>query len=98
MPDDQLDFTLLPSELQHLGPLIARYAESDDVDRAAALANASDQQLGALSDGPSLHWDAINAFLDEHVAGDPGPLQDVALALDSFSQAALEAKLELDQR
>jgi cell division protein FtsI/penicillin-binding protein 2 len=98
MPDDQLDFTLLPSELQHLGPLITRYAESDDVDRAAALANASDQELRALSDGPSLHWDAINAFLDENVAGDPGPLQDVALALDSFSQAAMEAKLELDQR
>jgi len=36
--------------------------------------------------------------LDENVAGDAGPLQDVALALDSFSQAALEAKLELDQR
>jgi cell division protein FtsI/penicillin-binding protein 2 len=98
MPHDRLDVTLLPSELQHLGPLIARYAESDDADRSAALANASDQQLRALSDGPSLHWDAINTFLDENVAGDPGPLQDVALALDSFSQAAMEAKLELDQR
>jgi hypothetical protein len=49
-----------------------------------------------LSDGPRLHWDAINTFLDENIAGDPGPLQDVALALDSFSQAALKAKLELD--
>ena len=98
IPDDQLDFTLLPSELQHLGPLIARYAESDDVDRAAAIASASDQELRALSNGPSLHWDAINRFLDENVAGDPGPLQDVALALDSFSQAALEAKLELHRR
>ena len=98
MPDDQLDFTLLPSELQHLASLIARYAESDDVERAATLASASDQELRALSDGPSLHWDAINAFLDENVAADPGPLQDVALALDSFSQAALEAKLELDRR
>jgi hypothetical protein len=98
MPDDELDFTLLPSELQHLGPLIARYAESDDVDRAARIASASDQDLRALSDAPSTHWDAINAFLDENVAGDPGPLQDVSLALDSFSQAALEAKLELDRR
>ena len=98
MPDDQLDFTLLPGELQHLASLIAGYAESDDVERAATLASASDQELRALSDGPSLHWDAINAFLDENVAADPGPLQDVALALDSFSQAALEAKLELDRR
>ena len=96
MPDDQLDFTLLPSELQHLGPLIARYAESDDVERSADLANATDEELRALSDGPSLHWDAINAFLDEHVAGDPGP--PVALALDSFSHAAMEAKLGLDRR
>jgi hypothetical protein len=36
--------------------------------------------------------EAINAFLDENVAADPGPAQDVALALDSFSQAAMEAK------
>jgi hypothetical protein len=98
MPDHQLDFTLLPSELQHLAPLIARYGESDDVEREATLRSASDRELRALSDGPSLHWDAINAFLDENVAGDPGPLQDVAQALDSFSQAALEAKRELDQR
>jgi hypothetical protein len=98
MPPDQFDFTLLPSELQHLAPLISRYAESDDVERSAVIANASDQELRALADGPSLYWDAINAFLDENVAGDPGPLQDVALALDSFSQAALEAKLELDRR
>ena len=84
--------------LQHLGPLVAWYAESDDADRSAILANASDEELLALADAPSLHWDAINAFLDEHVAGDPGPLQDVALALDSFSQAAMEAKLELDRR
>lgn len=62
MPDDHLDFTLLPSELQHLGPLIARYAESDDVGRAAILANAPDEELRALSDGPAQHWDAINAF------------------------------------
>jgi hypothetical protein len=31
-------------------------------------------------------------LLDENVAADPGPAQDVALALDSFSQAAMEAK------
>jgi hypothetical protein len=98
MPEEQPDFTLLPSELQHLAPFIASYAESDDAERSAILARASYQELRALADGPSPHWDAINAFLDENVAGDPGPLQDVALALDSFSQAALEAKLELDRR
>ena len=98
MPEDELDLSLLPSELQHLGPLICTYAEADDADRSTALTNASDQELRALSEAPSLHWDAINTFLDENIAGEPGPLQDVALALDSFSQAAMEAKLELDQR
>jgi hypothetical protein len=98
MPEDELDFSLLPSGLQHLGPLTCTYAEADDADRSTALANASDQELRALSEAPRLHWDAINTFLDENIAGEPGPLQDVALALDSFSQAAMEAKLELDQR
>jgi hypothetical protein len=95
---DELDFSLLPEELRHLSPLIARYAESDDVDRSALLANASDEELRELSEGPGAHWDAINTFLDENVAGEPGPRQDVALALDSFSQAAMEARNELEQR
>jgi hypothetical protein len=97
MPDE-LDFSLLPEELQPLGPLIARYAESDDVDRSELLANASDEELRELSEGPSAHWDAINAFLDENVEAEPGPRQDVALALDSFSQAAMEARSKLEER
>ena len=44
------------------------------------------------------HWDAINAFLDENVTAEPGPTQDAALALDSFSQAAMEARFELERR
>jgi hypothetical protein len=40
--------------------------------------------------------EAINAFLDENVAADPA--QDVALALDSFSQAAMEAKYVILRR
>jgi hypothetical protein len=95
---DELDFSLLPEELRHLSPLIVRYAESDDVDRRALLANASDEELRELSEGPSAHWDAINTFLDDNVAAAPGARQDVALALDSFSQAAMEARNELEQR
>jgi hypothetical protein len=97
MPE-ALDLSLLPEELQHLGPLIARYAESDDVDRSQLLANASDPELRELSEAPTAHWDAINAFLDENVEAEPGPGQDVALALDSFSQAAMEARYELEER
>jgi hypothetical protein len=95
---DELDISLLPEELRHLGPLIDRYAESDDVDRSELLANASDEELRNLIEGPSAHWDAINAFLDENVEAEPGPRQDLALALDSFSQAAMEARYELQGR
>jgi cell division protein FtsI/penicillin-binding protein 2 len=95
---DGLDFTLLPEELRQLGPLIARYAESDDVDRSELLEKASDNELRELSEAPSAYWDAINAFLDENVSAEPGARQDVALALDSFSQAAMEARYELELR
>ncbi len=98
MPDDDLDPSLLPADLQHLGPLIARYSEADDVARSDMLAAASPDELKELADAPTAHWDAINAFLDEHVAAEPGPEQDVALALDAFAQAALEARSELESR
>jgi hypothetical protein len=97
MPTD-LDLSLLPDELRHLGPLIARYSESDDLVRSDLLATLSDDELRTLSDAPSAHWDTINAYLDEYVASRPGPRQDVALALDSFAQAAMEARYELESR
>jgi hypothetical protein len=97
MADTELDFTLLPDDLQHLAPLIAKYAESDDVDRSTVLAEASDDDLQALSTAPNAHWDAINAFLDANM-NTPGPSQDLALALDSFSQAAMEPGGELEGR
>jgi hypothetical protein len=95
---EELDFSLLPDELRHLAPLMARYSESDDVDRSKLLAQASDEELGELSEAPAAHWESINAFLDKNVEAAPGPTQDIALALDSFAQAAMEAKLELDAR
>ena len=95
---DEVNFSLLPAELQPLAPLISRYAESDDVERSDLLENASDDDLRELAEAPSAHWDAINAFLDENVEAEPGPRQDVALALDSFSQAAMEARYELERR
>ena len=98
MPEDQLDYSLLPDELQQLAPLIQRYGESDDADREAMLEAAPTEELRALSEGPAAHWHTINSFLDEHVASDPGPYQDLALALDAFSQAAMEAQSELENR
>jgi hypothetical protein len=96
--DEQPDVTLLPSELRHLAPLISRYAESDDAARSELLANASDEELRRLSAAPNDDWATINAFLDEYATAPPGPLQDLALAVDSFSQAALEARFELERR
>jgi cell division protein FtsI/penicillin-binding protein 2 len=95
---EDLDFSRLPDELRHLAPLIARYSESDDVERSELLEQASDDELGELSEAPQAHWKSINAFLDQNVEAEPGPTQDVALALDSFAQAAMEAKLTLDAR
>jgi hypothetical protein len=43
------------------------------------------------------HWQALNAFLDEHMQP-PGPLQDVAVALGDFAQAAMEAELDRRRR
>jgi hypothetical protein len=97
MADDELDFSLLPEALRPLTPLIARYAESDDVERSSLLEAASTDELRELSGAPAPHWDAINAFLDENME-QIGPRQDLALALDSFSQAAMEAATELEDR
>ena len=49
---------MLPEDLRHLGPLIAKYAESDDVDRSELLANSPDEDLRELSKDQA-HWDAI---------------------------------------
>ena len=93
----EMDFSLLPADLRELAPLIARYAESDDTDRSGLLADASTDDLRVLSTAADPHWDAINAFLDENMEP-PGPGQDLALALDSFSQAAMEARGALQER
>jgi hypothetical protein len=95
--DTALDFSLLPEELQNLAPLIAKYEESDDVARSELLANTPTDELRELSSAANPHWDAINAFLDENME-QIGPRQDLALALDGFSQAAMEAGGELEGR
>jgi hypothetical protein len=92
-----LDFSLLPDDLQPLASLIAKYAQSDDVERSELLANASTDELRELSTAANPHWDKINAFLNENME-QIGPVQDLALALDGFSQAAMEAGGELEGR
>jgi hypothetical protein len=97
MADDRPDFSPLPEDLQARAPLIAKYAESDDVDRSDLLAKVPTDELRELAAAANPHWDAINAFLNdnmEHI----GPRQDLALALDGFAQAAMEARGELEGR
>jgi hypothetical protein len=77
--------------------MIRRYAVADDIARSELVAAASSDELQAMSSAASPHWDAINAYLDENMTP-PGPRQDVALALDSFAQAAIEAPFELERR
>jgi len=43
MPADDIDLSLLPEGEQHLAPLVARFAEADDVDREELLANARER-------------------------------------------------------
>ena len=97
MPENELDFSLLPEELQELAPLIAKYGEGDDADREALLEGSSDEELRALSAAADPHWDAINGFLDANMET-PGPGQDLAIALDAFALAAMEARSELEGR
>jgi hypothetical protein len=98
MPDhNALDFSLLPPDLRPLAPLIEKYAASDDVERSELLAGAPTDELRRLGLATNSQWDAINAFLDENMA-QIGPRQDIATALDAFSQAAMEAVGELKSR
>lgn len=92
-----LDFSLLPEDLRQLEPLIPRYAESDDVLRANIVDEASDDDLRQLVAATDGHWPSINAFLGANTLL-IGPRQDLAVALDSFAQAAMEAAQELERR
>jgi hypothetical protein len=87
-------------KVRHPGPACGNITWKRRLSRRSGclVENASDEDLRELSEAPSAHWEAINAFLDENVAAEPGPRQDVALALDSFSQAAMEARYELEGR
>ncbi len=89
----EVDLTLLPDDLRPLAPLIRRYAAGDDVERGELLAAATPEERAELERAAQPHWDAINAYLDAHIERPGTPEQDVALVLDAFAQAAMEAGL-----
>jgi hypothetical protein len=87
----EVDLGLLPEDLRPLAPLIRRFSVSDDVERAERLVAATPEERAELERATQPHWDAINAYLDEHIDAAGTPEQDVACALDAFAQAAMEA-------
>lgn len=93
-----VDLALLPAALTELTPLIRTFAISDDVVRNEAMQRATTPELERLARLNAAEWDAINAFLDEHMHETGTPQQDVALVLSAFGEAAAEARLDLDRR
>jgi hypothetical protein len=91
----EVDLSRLPPDLQPLAPLIRRWASGDDEERSKRLAGASVEELREPRDAPAGSWDFINAYLDENVTIDE-PYE--AIVLDYFSQAAMEAHPELQNR
>ena len=84
---------VVPQELQRLGPLVQRFGVSDDVEREHVLNGASTEELIALVNAVTKEtFDRINQLLDQTFdAEDAVPFGDLA-------QAAMEARLELNQR
>lgn len=94
----EVDLSLLPDELQHLAPLIRRYAVGDDVERSRIEEESSREELVALTQAVEPHWPAIHEYLDAHLEQPGTPEQDVALVLMSLSEAAAEVDVELGER
>ncbi len=94
---DELDFSLLPEDLQHLVALVVKFAESDDAVRSDLLACTSTDELHNLGNTVVARWDPINAFVDENIQP-PGPGRGLAVALDGLLQAGTEAQVELKAR
>ena len=99
MPEEidgiEVDLSRLPADLQPLVPFIREWSVSDDVGRYDRIEAASSEDLERLRDAFDPHWDAINAYLDENIESEE-PYE--ATALDSASQAAMEAGFELERR
>jgi hypothetical protein len=93
-----VDLALLPEELRDLVPLIRKFAISDDSVRDAQMQLRSRRELEALASLSGPQWNALAAFLDEHMEEPGTPQQDLALVLSAFGEAAAEARLEIARR
>jgi hypothetical protein len=62
-----VDLTLLPSQLHDVAPLIRRFAVGDDLVRSERIESTPEVELEGLAGLSSAQWDALDAFLDEHM-------------------------------
>jgi len=87
----QWDLTGLPSEFQHLIPLIKKWAESDDSLRSDLISEASEPSLLELLESVAPHFDSINAYLDSL----EDDLPEAAIALQALAECAAEARMAI---
>ena len=87
----QWDLTGLPSEFQHLIPLIEKWAESDDSLRSDLISEAGERSLRELLESVAPHFDSINAYLDSH----QDDLPQAAMALQALAECAAEARMAI---
>lgn len=57
----------------------------DDIQRSAKLENASEEELQALVEAVSPHWDLINSWVEE--ANEQNPVPDEAVLLSWLARA-----------
>jgi hypothetical protein len=87
----QWDLTGLPSEFQHLIPLIKKWAESDDSLRSDLISEAGEPSLLELLESVAPHFDSINAYLDSL----EDDLPEAAIALQALAECAAEARMAI---
>lgn len=88
----EVDLSKLPEELRTLAPLIGEWALGDDEEREAKHHAASIEELQAMHAAVSPHFEAINAWLDDHDD------QPEGWALGRLAEGAMEADFEIERR
>jgi hypothetical protein len=90
----QWDLTGLPSEFQHLTPLIKKWAESDDSLRSDLISEAGEPSLRELVESVAPHFDSMKAYLDSL----DDDLPEAAMALQALAECAAEARMAIKDR
>jgi hypothetical protein len=90
----QWDLTGLPSEFQHLTPLIEKWAESDDSLRSDLISEAGEPSLRELVESVAPHFDSMKAYLDSL----DDDLPEAAMALQALAECAAEARMAIKDR